>query len=1338
MSPSRVLLGSKILAVLILLAGCTQPDKQARSNSTTFFVADAGGSASSLPMVPGAAWKIPNSVNVSFVACLKDSVSQQELRNQNFAIEEIESGKRIESLSTNRDGCLQWSEPLTFNYLSKKSAYVTIQRAIVGSGVYPGRLVVRYAVNPWMVGEFKRESGKDVVYLDPAAKNLIPMSKLVASEKALSALSGDLFGRSQLIVPEVSIKTVKEGNAEDGIFINSVIEMNPIVRVENSDGVPTEIKIEGAQFNVISHLVANNVGPDGLAERKVILTARQDQSNVGVVRFGKLVVNAKAFVGKTVANGNLELALWLQPKGVNPSLIESVFSGVYLLGDIHELGGNSGGLLKAGCEEGCDISNYLKEANNYKDLEDAKEVQKNRPFLFGNLKLRFFQVMSDETATQRTVAYAASVCISDRNNGSRLIQAPFTIQMYDENGSLIDGVIKRKTDNEGCLRWPGKVSHHYYKPEKFIKRTAVITRGAAKQTMNFYLNPWDDKFTFGFDEEEFGAEFFKNQNNTPKVPSRFYLADYSYHTVRFKYDIDPFMQLEVKKTILMEIQPRVLRYSGIINARKMTESLRDGLYLMKVAIQKNYLDPADPGRIIRNKPGSVQVELVDGLKVPSKEFISAKSTLVRVTDGMIIQPVELSMHDLRLMRVRSNFLIQLQTIDERKIQVENALRDQFQTDLNALNEERKARLQEYNLALKNGVEQDSLQVLKNSLDAVKARAEARRDQIEKAFHEYGRQLDTYNRTLQPFDMREDRSSPIMNDDSYERIRKALAVNDFTKAKLRSSDEMNLDEFLEPDSGLERRTFVGPVIFLSNTYKDSVRATDNLDEAKCGQDVGDTHSNLNNGIEEGDDDFVANAMKNLFKDISTVPEDRENPFYTFSEYFGSLRHLCNASVDDLIAKQAKAKSQYRDIMGVMSSPYNFALTYGLNYVSLKDVPLTKYDSSCKSDKVADCIKPTSDLTLKREFVERMADVKSLESMVADQVGDSEKQMACKVIFKLAAAKFEDPSWVHFNIVHPKYQWRQKAGRWLEDCLDYSDSISVDRKLRVIDTDNDYIFLGGLQLNFNVGVSFSVSESNSWSGSFGFEAFDVVGPMASIGGMGPMLKPASLKISRSNSLSQSDGTSISQQTYLVSQIAKFNLNITRYEKCYIYRISQAALSDIAEDRVNARGTFAPIDKSILNSLSKGLMICDGQIHETPRNVDEIYFYFTQHFTEGDMLDQADLYNHPWLLALRGLRDFASFVNIIQAQEEVSMMNYFKGTFESKKTPLGWPLAKLTDSYRQITPSYPGYYTLLEGETFTTFPLENRFTKIDKDCNGELGKPAEECYLKEEKVKETEYFH
>jgi hypothetical protein len=104
---------------------------------------------------------------------------------------------------------------------------------------------------------------------------------------------------------------------------------------------------------------------------------------------------------------------------------------------------------------------------------------------------------------------------------------------------------------------------------------------------------------------------------------------------------------------------------------------------------------------------------------------------------------------------------------------------------------------------------------------------------------------------------------------------------------------------------------------------------------------------------------------------------------------------------------------------------------------------------------------------------------------------------------------------------------------------------------------------------------------------------------------------------------------------------------------------------------------------------------------------------------MLDQADLYNHPWLMALRGQRDFETFVGLMRAQEVASMWNFVKGIANPTPRQTEWPLAHMREAYKQITPTFPGFYTILnEEERGPDFPLEEkRLKRDDDDLNHEV---------------------
>lgn len=1340
-------------------------------------------------------WKVPTSVDFTLTACIEDRTTRKDAMEHQFHVEDPATGNRIPDIRpTTVGGCFSWIEPINFSYFVRKSHWGVIERDIIGDGVHTGRQRVRIALNPWAVGGGARDDGDSVRFLRDK-----PLPPALLSPVIGPAAFGSTFDRldnsglqpDKLFVDDVNIQTIRRGERNKGMFFRMNITMQPKVVFANHAGVepPGMRALSSGDFLVIAHLVLNNAGPK--LDERVILTSMTDEKALpgesipgvigsGRVIDGKLIARVDAWVDARYPQGNLELVLKLIPKGVRG--LDS-FEGVYELGSMRNLSSNFSGALNEGCrdkfpEQSCAIAPYLKAATNFEALRDKGYAKANSPYLFERLKLRFVQVQPGETTTQRTVAYTASTCVIDVFTGERPIGLPFTIRYKiptrDENAKRGLSV---PTEEDGCLNWSSIIDHKYYFPEEFIEQVITITKDTGvSRDLRFYLNPWDDKFTFGFDEREFQKEYWENQKLRRKIPSRFFLDDYGYRTVRFQYNIDSLMSLEVKKTVLMYLSPRVLRYSGIINARKMTEPLRDGIWLMKVGIQKNYLDPASVGVSIdalRDRVDSVQkkeeippnqsVMMVAhetpgqrdrfsknrlrklGIEAPSKEFISTNTALVRATDGVVIQPVELSMRDLRLMRIRSNFLVQLETVDERKLQAHNVLHKGFTEEMDQLIKDRaksNALLGKEEIIPENEEEEKARHETEDQ--RIRQKVEDRISLVRQLFNEITKSLDA----LGPDEIRLDNFN--LNPEQqrfvkplFEKLNLELQANDFTNITLPSCRDINCNTFLEPESGLVKRTFVGPVIFLSNAYSDSVRATDSLDEARC---------NIAIDTEDPDERLLLQWADDLFKSTNTrYKETRKNTIYEFSEYFGSLRHLCYKNVDDLIAKEQEDRYIYEQNIPVLSSVYNFSSAFALNFLSLSDEKPKKVgmDSTtlqrCNGDLVS-CMAETDEhrvpLVQGLQWVnENLSLVHSRISSFAEWAGLYERKIKPTAWsaedIRVALFEHVDPSVRRFaactllseNFVQtlkgnggrlhkPAEQIRQEL---IGICLKNNrEPIFFDQKLRVFKTGSEgdsYVFLGGYQMNINVGQSFSVSRSESYSWGWGVEGADFVGPLgglasAGIGQLGSgVVKPLSLKVGGGQSMSGSDGTSISESTYLVSQIAGFRVRLDEYERC----VALTFTSDFYQVmRLKSVISYDPRYYGPMRSL----FVCEGRRITEPKYVDETYFYFTQHFTEGDMLDQADLYNHPWLLALRGYRDFGSFISLVRAQEVVSFWNFADGVFSPKERPIDWPLAHMKAAYKQIVPSYPGFYTVLTpDERGTEFPLESRAKTIDDDINFEV---------------------
>lgn len=1412
-----------VAALLLAAAGCTKPDKgkAPASGQATFIIDKAGGGASRGKVSNGAPWKVPSSIYAGFNVCVSDRSSNQPVRNQDFTVLVPGTTTRY-NVTTTTQGCFHWNEDIPFNYFAGQSAWVRIQRVIVGRGVNSGERTVEFAINPWATGDGARDGGRSVYFMRDGDNGELP-ENIAEASSANAYLAGDdkSQGQAQLIIQDVRVKALPEKEGAGFVTLTYVVEMEPRIRTRKANGEYSYDKVADGDFNVWLQILSANAGPQ--MDQKVLLLGG-DPFSVAKVVDGKLTAEVKIRQEKRVNQGNLELAMKVQPRSLGTMATIRAFHGLYRLGSDTSIG-NGGGTVASVClEEGskaCDFSTIVASAKNAADLEKAGYLRPNQRYVFSNLRLRFLMVMPGETATQRTVAYTASTCITDIQTGKDLANTPMNIRYQKDtpHAKVEADVITKSTDESGCLNWDGKVFHKYYQPEEYFERNITIEKASGfSEKFTFYVNPWDTNINFGFDRREFTESTIQEiLNGRAKVRSRFFLGGYQYHTVRFLYNIDPYMDLEVKKTVLMELQPEVLRYSGIKDARKMTENLRDGIYMLKVGIQKSYLDPRDNSQLlISNKNYQAEASgIIPGRQLAIKEFVTTNMSLVRVVSGLIIVPMELTMRDLRLMRVRSNFMIQLETVDERLIQAYHVFKKHA---VNAQDLENK--LKDFREKLKEGqsltdvqgqeplapplkdvVEERQKLSAASSLEKAQADLESRVKKTQelvgasllylKQRLENGGALGTYlnsagKTTEVPVEIQRD-SNIIdnfkLNEDILNDLRTALKINDFSEVGLPAKGEVeDLNIFIEPDSGLQKRSFVGPVIFLSNAYSDSARATDNLDEAGCTDP-----SKRADALKQSQDELFANMREKQIqmyghKDPTQPPSQfpgvwlpeaeqngkRQNNAYQFSKFYGALTHLCYKHVDDLIQEEKRLngfRQEQAFAMSLKSNFIDFAGKIGLNleYVSLTNEPLVRLKEDCQGPTVA-CLEATRENTVSKEKITELvnADLKH-NTAVANTAAPSFLQSVtfsgprsrvyewkegelsdlffrqtfeshiglCNLLANKIAGEIRDlPDFRKVTI----QSYDNLRHMIIEECA-AADGLIHDLKYHVGKTGN-YAFLGGLNLNINVGESFSTSWSKSWSG--GFEVADVIGAAGKYAGgfAGVILKPASLKVS--SSMSESSGTNISESTYLVSQIAGFQLDLLAYEKCAVVALSPAALRNLRwrwGDNFAVRGINKVVgmagggdisntaynDERVVRAVRRGYMVCEGDTRQInkPISVKESYFYFTQHFTEGDMLDQADLYNHPWLIGMRGMRDFVTFVHRVRAQEVVGLGEYLRGlTGITPQKKTAWALNQMTWVYENVLPSFPGFYTVLEqGEDITFLLEQSRFTKVDNDPLGEV---------------------
>ena len=265
-----------------------------------------------------------------------------------------------------------------------------------------------------------------------------------------------------------------------------------------------------------------------------------------------------------------------------------------------------------------------------------------------------------------------------------------------------------------------------------------------------------------------------------------------------------------------------------------------------------------------------------------------------------------------------------------------------------------------------------------------------------------------------------------------------------------------------------------------------------------------------------------------------------------------------------------------------------------------------------------------------------------------------------------------------------------------------------------------------MNINVNQDVKISTALRVARSFGYRPLRAVTGILESGGMFISNKILSLFVgsfdfsyNMQRDRSFNEGIGITNGTYLVMQNADFDLEIKRFEQCLIVRWDPIFAEKYHDKGINFLNGYFSED------LISALYLCSGEIENTPIGVRENYYYFTQHFTEGDMLDASDIHNHPWLLVRRGVREFRAFMLAVQshrqkgddkilqeyvkAEEMVGYFDMINSDIENirrrkKANPKvseiynttnrrAWPVYQMVETYNRILPTFPGAYTQLD---------------------------------------------
>ena len=616
---------------------------------------------------------------------------------------------------------------------------------------------------------------------------------------------------------------------------------------------------------------------------------------------------------------------------------------------------------------------------------------------FTDMRPHFEEVLRGETATTRGVSFRVKTCLKEKLNGRRPgLGEPFEVTIIDDTKKRTVKDLKIK-GSERCLNFVHKFWYKHFKPERqfiFEMEVREARSGTIVGIISFGINPWDWGWTFGRDRIELSDEYIQEVEEQEKIPSRFLLPFFYYDTIRFRYEVDKFFNLKVKKAVNLHLQPKMLRYNSRVGGRTGIFGLRDGIYLMKASLEKQYLDPTTDGVVHwvdKQKGESNGVHRVTlnsgGLK--KQHYISAVKMLVRVIDGRIITPVELGFRDPKIMRIRSQLMIQLEPIEEWRHYVVKLYNDFYERQIQEipgtgvvldrkswenLREEKIRNIRQIIAKMsQNDRRVHELIDERYSIDRKSGKKYTIQGQTysgcygvpeitwEDIFTEFDldhSELSTYFQESLSYRDRQLKDLSGLRrtqrgDDCYSpyNVVAPLILNDFMEVDLAPIVGLDLNEFVESpeSSGLERETFFGPITFLINGNGSSMRPTRNVSEYMCPDvDCDQLKAETKKEVEASFRAVIEIAQQEA-KQEALQKGVRIDDFYDDSPYFNSTGYLNNIHVDDLIEEFKKQEARYNVMTEAQAQIYYYLRKYNFNFLSTKNEPLYRVNvSQCEDE------------------------------------------------------------------------------------------------------------------------------------------------------------------------------------------------------------------------------------------------------------------------------------------------------------------------------------------------------------------------------------------------------
>lgn len=571
----------------------------------------------------------PTSKLYTFKLCLTHPSEATPLKDTTIAIDGTSAPVKPQKLD---DSCFSWLETINYHFTAR-ARYVTQVRTIsLHRQSKTTSIPFRFAINPWLHGESSTQSEiADFIKIKP--RNPVPPMQATETFAGKNKVGGEvslIANDSRVNFQELGIDSKLGGK-----FLFD-FRTNPLIEVYNLAGQPVYLKMNQGQFEFEAYLLSTLFEGESQVRRIVNPSPIR---GTALLQDGALAFQQEVILPAVPSRGRLELAVVLKVKQQRNYL--RVFKGIYLLGNYTDLKSNLFARIKTGytnANKGFEFEEYvgLKAAAEKISPETPKKGFRRLKYEFEPLLFRLTRI-GEETATSRKVFYQVRACVRNGTDNTPLRAYPFTITKANPNTSTPAEPTVRTSEYDSCIYWDDRIDHKFYAPQKYFRAEYRIENKELNldETLVAYINPWE--MILSRDARTIEPEELQRQDGNPKLGAQLFIPNFQIQTRTINYDVDPILNLTIKKQVHLLIEPKVINYTNLSRGIDARDPIRDGIWKIKWAILHNRHE---------NNTNSFKT-------------ITRGELLTIATQGRIVAPLTLTFNDFRFINSRNYLMLEI-------------------------------------------------------------------------------------------------------------------------------------------------------------------------------------------------------------------------------------------------------------------------------------------------------------------------------------------------------------------------------------------------------------------------------------------------------------------------------------------------------------------------------------------------------------------------------------------------------------------------------------------------------------------------------------------------------